>query len=77
MKFTKIRLGVALFACFVMVAGLIGCQTNLSDEDIDRMVNRMTETPLNEEDANRIVDALMAHPKYQEYLVLQSQNKSG
>ncbi len=35
----------------LLVAGLLGCQYEPSDQDIDRFV-----------------DALMEHPKYQEYL---------
>ena len=61
---------VTLLACFVLVAGLVGCQKGLSDEDIDKVVDRITQTPtkLDEETVDRMVDAFMAHPKYMEYL---------
>ena len=48
----------------------MACQTGFSDEDIDRIVDRMEETPLKVEDANAIVDALMSHPQYLKYLEL-------
>ena len=59
-----------ILACCVLVASLIGCQKNLSDEDIDKIVARIAETPsqLDQETINRWVDAQMAHPWYLEYL---------
>ena len=61
---------VTLLACFVLVAGLVGCQKDLSDEDIDKIVDRMAQTPaqLDEETVSRMVDAQMSHPRYLEYL---------
>ena len=60
----------AVLACFVLVAGLSGCQNNLSNEDIDKIVDRVAENPvpLHEDTVNRMVDALLAHPTYLEYL---------
>ncbi len=46
---------VILLACFVLLAGLIGCQNDLSDEEIDRMAEGM-------------VEALMTNPRYLAYL---------
>ena len=37
--------GVSLVACLVLAAGLIGCQKDLSDADIDRIVDRMAQKP--------------------------------
>ena len=53
--------GATLLACFVLVVGLIG---------IDKMIDRMEQSPrpLHEDTVNRMVDALMAHPRYLEYL---------
>ena len=59
-----------MLACLVLVASLIGCQSNLSDTDIDRIVDRMVQNPapLDEDTVNRLVDAMLSHPKYLEYL---------
>ena len=54
MKLTKTWFCVP-FACFVLVACLVGCQNELSDEAIDKTMESM-------------VDALMEHPRYLEYL---------
>ena len=55
MKQTKIRFGTVLLGCFVLFAGLTGCQSDPSDETIDKT-------------AERFVDALMSNPRYLEYL---------
>ena len=51
--------GVTLLACFVLVAGLIGCQAELSDEE---------QNKINAQISQDVVDALLEHPKYLEYL---------
>ena len=60
----------AVLACIVLVAGLSGCQNNLSDEDVDKIVDRVAENPvpLHEDTINRMVDAMLSHPRYLEYL---------
>ncbi len=69
---THIRgsLGAALLACAVLVAGLMACQNDLSDEDIDEIADRIAQNPapLHEETVNSLVDALLSHPRYLEYL---------
>ena len=54
----------------MLVAGLTGCQNNLSDEDVDKIVDRVVENPtqLHADTVNTLVDALLAHPRYLEYL---------
>ena len=61
-------LGSIAVASLLLLASFVGCQTALSDEDINRIVDRVAEQPLSEDDADRFVDALMDNPKYQEYL---------
>ena len=70
MTHTWRSLGAALLASFVLVAGLTGCQNNLSDEDVDKIVDRVVENPtqLHADTVNTLVDALLAHPRYLEYL---------
>ena len=70
MKSTKTWFCAAMLACLVLVASLIGCQSNLSDGDIDRIVDRMVQNPapLDEDAVNRLVDAMLSHPKYLQYL---------
>ena len=70
MKSTKTWFSVTLLACFVLAAGLIGCQNDPSDETIDKIADRIAQNPprLHEDTVNNMVNALMAHPKYLEYL---------
>ena len=55
-------------AGLVVLTSLIACQNELSNEDIDRVADRVAEAPLNHETVNRMVDAFMNHPRYVEYL---------
>lgn len=72
---------IVVCALFLAVIGGMGCQNDLSDEDIDRIVTRMAEdrdeeidriftrmAEDREENASAMVDALMASPKYLSYL---------
>ncbi len=70
MTHIKRSLGATLIACFVLVAGLVGCQNELSDEDVDKIVDRVVQNPapLHDDTVNKLVDALLAHPTYVEYL---------
>ena len=58
----------------LLVAGLLGCQYEPSDQDIDRFVDALMEHPkyqeyLESDDiADTMVNSLMNNPKYQEYL---------
>ena len=56
----------------VLVLGLVlvlaGCQSTLSDKDVDRIVGRIAETPVHEDTVDRMVEAFMSHPRYLEYL---------
>ena len=56
----------ALLALVCLV--LIGCQSALSDEDIDKIADRIAQNPpeLRDASARRIVDAMLTHPKYLE-----------
>ena len=57
---------IGVLVCLTLLAvSLVAC---LSDEDVDRLADRMAKTPLSTDDAERFVDALMAHPRYVEYL---------
>ncbi len=61
---------VILLVCFVLAAGTVGCRNSLSDEDLDKLADRISEDPpkLHEDMADQMVDALMAHPRYLEFL---------
>ena len=55
----KSWVGAVLVAGFVLVAGLTGCQNDLSDEDIDKIVDRMAQNNvLSDEDIDKIVDRM-------------------
>ena len=56
--------GAALLICIL----LIGCQNSISDEDMERIADRIAESPVHEETVNQWVDALLAHPTYLKYL---------
>ena len=62
MTHIKRSLGATLIACFVLVAGLVGCQNELSDEDVDKIVDRVVQNPapLHDDTVNKLVDALLA-----------------
>ena len=60
--------GAALLICILLSILLIGCQNRISDEDMERIADRIAESPVHEETVNQMVDAMMAHPTYLEYL---------
>ena len=60
--------GAALLICILLSILLIGCQNSISDEDMERIADRIAESPVHEETVNQWVDALLAHPTYLKYL---------
>ena len=61
---------LVVLVCIALTAGLMGCRGELSDDDIDRIVDRMVENPrvIHEDSIEDFVDAFLDHPKYMEYL---------
>ena len=67
MKRARTAFNVLLIA-LMLAAGIVGCQHELSDDDIDRIAERMAAQPTEGELIQGFVDALLAHPQYQAYL---------
>lgn len=58
----KVLLGLAL------AGGLVACQTELTDEQIDRIFEERYEEDRLKQETEAFVEALLAHPDYQAYL---------
>jgi hypothetical protein len=59
---------VTVLLCLAIAVATMACQTSLSEEEVDRIVERTLEEQDREEFVEDLVEALMSNPKYLDYL---------